>query len=68
MLNFVPALPCVGHVEVTCLKKPFIDLSCKLGSLQMHSLGIADFNVNELINGIVRDMITAKMLFPKKMR
>lgn len=33
--------PWVGYAEATCLKKPVIDLTCKLGQVSMASLGNA---------------------------
>jgi Ca2+-dependent lipid-binding protein len=41
----IPRFPCFGAITVTCMRKPFVDFSFKVGSLDVMNIGAAEYNV-----------------------
>ena len=59
--------PCFGAVTVCFLKKPFMDFSFKVGSLDVMNLGPADYNVASVVNNIIKSIVNGVMVYPKKL-
>ena len=64
--NLMNTFPCFRSVCVTCMKPPFVDLSCKLGTLNLTNIGLGNLNIRELIMSIISSSINSMMLFPNK--
>jgi Ca2+-dependent lipid-binding protein len=41
----IPRFPCFGAITVTCMQKPFVDFSFKVGALDVMNIGAAEYNV-----------------------
>jgi Ca2+-dependent lipid-binding protein len=63
----MPAFPCFGAITICFMKKPFMDFSFKVGSLDVMNLGPADYNVASVVNNIVKSIVDGMMVYPKKL-
>eukprot|EP01034_Spumella_vulgaris_P025395 gene25395-31853_t len=66
LLDLKSAFPCFKTISVTCMKKPVVDFSLKLASVDLMNLGASDYNVSRLVRTIIHDLITTACLYPKK--
>ena len=51
-------------VSITCMKAPFVDLSCKLGVINITDIGLGNLNVRELMHMLISESINSMLLFP----
>ncbi|CAE7635229.1 SYT3, partial [Symbiodinium microadriaticum] len=63
----MPQFPCFGAITICFMKKPFMDFSFKVGSLDVMNLGPADYNVASVVNNIIRSIVDGVMVYPKKL-
>mmetsp|Transcript_3345 Transcript_3345/g.5234 ORF Transcript_3345/g.5234 Transcript_3345/m.5234 type:complete len:960 (+) Transcript_3345:112-2991(+) len=62
----IPRFPCFGAITVTCMQKPFVDFSFKVGALDVMNIGAAEYNVAAAVNNIIRSILTTIALYPSK--
>ena len=61
------SFPCFRFVSITCMKQPFVDLSCKLGVVNLTNIGFGNLNIRELILTVVSSSLNSTLLFPNKL-
>lgn len=62
--NLLNSFPCFSSVRLTCMKQPFVDLSCKLGVINLANVGLGNLNVRELIMQVISQSLNEQLLFP----
>lgn len=58
--------PCFEAITLCILHKPVIDFSFKVGSLNIMSIGPADYNVAAIVQNLIVSILNGLMVYPKK--
>ena len=67
LLDLHGKLPCFKAVSVTCMKKPSLEFSLKIASLDIMSVGAtSDYNVTSIVKTIIDNVVSSVALYPKK--
>ncbi len=67
LLELTNRLPCFRALSITCMKKPKIDFSLKIASLDIMNMGAgSDYNITSLVQTIIDSVLAGVCLYPKK--
>jgi Ca2+-dependent lipid-binding protein len=66
LLDLVASLPCFKALSVTFMKKPEINFSLKVASLDFMNMGPADFNVTSIVRTALDSVLQNIVVYPKK--
>ena len=66
--NLMDTFPCFGAIDICLVRKPFIDLSLKIGNLDVMNLpsGTTEPHTN-LVGDIIQNIVKDLLVYPKKM-
>ena len=69
LLNFVTKIPFFKTVKISCLQKPRVDFSMKIGSLpiDLMSLGSQEFGFAAMVQSMMDSVMKKMVLYPNKM-